>query len=85
MTMWEKMQEFDKTNPRTFSADNSDHMTRMMEERYVYLTDKTTAYLSMADNCELSLVDDQVGIGMPLYYSMGMRKNSAYTAIFGDA
>ena len=66
-----------------FSSNHSVHMHKMQTEKYVYITDKTSIELEMEEDCELNLVKEY--LDMKFYYSVGMRNNSAFSQLIGEA
>ena len=63
------------------SANQSLQLQKVVDERYVYITDVTSIQAEMAVNCHLTMLDLRF---MPLHYCFGFQNNSAYKDIANE-
>lgn len=77
------MEQFVLNDPDVLNAKHGVHVQKVRDEKYVYIIDKTSVEVEAARDCMLTSFDDN--LDTRLFYSIGLRNNSAYGEIFGNA
>ncbi|XP_046375497.2 glutamate receptor ionotropic, kainate 3-like [Haliotis rufescens] len=78
--LWHRVEESMANDPDWLSQDGEEHMRRVIESKYVYISDTTT--LESWDDqrrCNLQMLDDNFLFSK---YAVGLSKNSTYTQLF---
>ncbi len=79
--MWKSMMRHVERDADILSANHSLQLQKVIDERYVYITDVTATQTEMSVNCHITMLDLRF---MPLHYSLSFQNNSAYKDIANE-
>ena len=77
------MVEFSETDDVIMSPNHRLHLDKVTRDKYVYLVDQTSIELEMSKDCTLTNLPDF--LGSRFFYTIGMRKHSAFEQLIGEA
>ena len=80
--MWQRIEEFNKSDPGVLGFSHSGHIQKVKDGYYVYILDRTSMELEMATDCTIKELGES--LDYKFLYSIGMRKNSAYQHLLGE-
>ena len=73
--LWSKMQSFINEGHDVLSANHSKHMEMLVNEKYAYMVDLTTAQYFVSQHCDYAIGPEQF---FPMPYTIALQFNSAY-------
>ena len=79
--IWEKVEKSVASGDNVLSTLEEDQYGRVKHGGYAVISDITTAYKHMAQDCSLTLAEQRF---RPMIYTMFLQKNSAYTDEVND-
>ena len=80
LEVYERMVKYNRTDPRTFSSNDTLHQQRVRQgDAYVYINDKTGLEITISEECDLDIIKEEF---MPAEYGVGLRNNSFFRDAF---
>ena len=74
--LWNNVVSFNSSSLVSLSPDHNYHLNKVYEGNYAYVIGITPSKVLMREHCDVTIAKETFA---PLYYSVGLQKNSAYT------
>jgi len=79
--IWRGIKKFQESDPSVLSNNTEQHLQKVLSENYVFIGDKMSIELKIANECSLVAGKEQI---LPFMCAFGLPNHSPFTTLFSN-